>query len=141
MKKYCTVFPITRELNELQLAELYMIADILVLPSKGGGFELCGLEALSKGIPILYTEGLAMDDYAKGYGLPIKAIKEDKPWNNPIHCGFFYKPDIDDFYEKLNYALDNLDELKDKALKFREERAKEYFWDKICERLRNAIES
>ena len=133
---------ITKFMNDDELKTLYDISDIVLVPSRGGGFELNGLEALIRDRPIVYPEGSCIEEYAKRI-VPELAVKVAfKPIvlpNNPIHVGRGHEVDLDDFIGKIRYVLDNVEELK---LKIRE-RFKEkhqFRWVEIVGKLINILE-
>ncbi len=99
------------DINDMKL--LYDMCDICICPSRGGGFELNALEAVSKGLPTLVPNGGCFLDYID-YLIPIDL--NDKKFQlfigNPIHIGNGFEVDIDDFEIKLTDVINNLDEYK-----------------------------
>lgn len=93
---------------------LYRIADVLLMPSRGGGFELNGLEALTQGIPVVaadigpWTE--YMCDEAKKYLAKTARFVPVLP-GNPIHVGKGPELDVNDAVEKTLQALDRTDKV------------------------------
>lgn len=89
---------------------LYDICDILICPSRGGGFELNALEAVSRGIPTLVPNGGCFLDYID-YFIPINLNNEKvQPLKgNPIHIGYGFEADINDFETQLIDAINNLE--------------------------------
>ena len=136
---------INRFLSEDELLDLYCACDCLLLPSRGGGFELNGLEALALGKPIIYTEGISMDDYAKGYGVAVKSRRTDKPLFSPhdiaylIHDGHGYECDPVDLAEKMIEVVNDYEKYRDRALTFREKKLHEYSWSRIVGRLEGIL--
>lgn len=99
------------DINDMKL--LYDTCDICICPSRGGGFELNALEAVSRGIPTLAPNGGCFLDYID-YLIPINL--NDKKFQlfnrNPIHIGNGFEADIDDFEIKLTDVINNLEEYK-----------------------------
>jgi len=99
-------------LTEEQKIELYDLADIYPLFSRGGGFELNGLEALSRGVIVLAADKGSWVDYMPEWGLvdsrPCPYVLKD----NPLHDGRGYEVIIEKAVDKAHHILDNLDDYK-----------------------------
>lgn len=122
-------------LSEEELVQLYDLCDILIVPSRSGGFELNALEGLARGIPtIIPNHGCFLDliDYAFPIEIenPVKIFKD-----NPIHVGNGFTPSWRDLAKKIKWAIRRLDAHKQKAIQNAEKIRANYQWDKICERL------
>lgn len=89
-------------LDNDNLRLLYDTCDICISPSRGGGFELNALEAVSRGLPTLVTNGCCFLDLID-YFIPIKlSSRAVQPLpGNSVHTGYGCDVDIDDFEEKL----------------------------------------
>lgn len=101
-------------IDNKDLRLLYDICDICISPSRGGGFELNALEAISRGVPTMVTNGGCFLDMIDHF-IPINTknkIARPLP-GNPIHIGYGFEVDIDDFEKKLVDVIDNLDRYKD----------------------------
>lgn len=107
-------------LSETDLVKLYNACHILVAPTRGGGFEVNVLEALARGLVVVTSDLDAIQEYAKRYVLTARSTgKKVQPLvNNPIHTGYGVDPDVWDFHEKLEYAIDNYDSLRKKAERY-----------------------
>ncbi len=97
-------------LNDNDLVGLYDACDICLSPSRGGGFELNALEAVSRGLPTLVPNGGCFLDLIDYY-IPINiSDKITRPLpGNPIHTGFGFEVDLEDFEDKLTDTIDRLD--------------------------------
>jgi len=127
------LFVITGQQSWSELVEIYDICDILFLPSRGEGFGLNVLEALARGLPVLYPEKSAMSEYAHGYGVEIKAKALDQPLpDNLVHIVKGHTIDLEDAVNKINMVIKDLNYYKNLASKFPRER---YGWGKIGEQL------
>lgn len=94
------------------LRRLYDTCDILISPSRGGGFELNALEGASRGLVTLVTGGGCFTDLMQYY-IPIEVGKNVQPLpGNPVHIGFGPEVDLGDFERKLEDAIVRLDELR-----------------------------
>jgi len=120
-----------------KLVELYDVADLLILPSRGEGFGINGLEALARGVPLVYPDNSAMCEYADGYGYAVPSEPIDQPLpNNPIHVGKGHTITVEDLTNAIHHVLDNLSYYKDKAKKFP---THNWYWFKVCENLRKIV--
>lgn len=128
-------------LEEDDIVDLYDLADIYLLFSRGGGFELNGLEALSRGLITLGAEVGAWTDYLpKEFLLPISRMVKVLP-NNAYHVGLGGEIDIDKATDKLIEIVDNIDEWKARAREYSKYILENYSWDKIGEKLIKVIET
>jgi len=123
------VFRFSRWYSEQELYELFKLCDIYLLTSRGGGFELNGLEALACGEVVFYTKGLSPDDYALTHGVPIEPEGTTRFWlDNPVHIGHGLEMNFEKALDKLKEVIENLDEYKAKAKEFNPE---PYRWSRI----------
>ncbi|MGC8584322.1 MAG: hypothetical protein ACP5MH_11455, partial [Thermoproteus sp.] len=102
---------ITEKLDEDCLIKLYDdIASgpgVLALPSRGGGFERNGLEALARGLPVAATWGGSWTEYFPPELAPLlaKPAKMEPVFTlNRFHVGMGPSADPADFAEKLLMA-------------------------------------
>jgi len=65
-------------LSEREKIKLLLKSKYLLFPSRNEGFGMPVLEANLLGIPALYTNGHALADFALGFGLPVKEVRDDK---------------------------------------------------------------
>ena len=131
------VYHVDGWLREEEVRTLIDISDIVLVPSRGGGFELNGLEALIRNKPIVYPEMSCISEYAK----PIIPELEVKVSNYPIvlpdnkiHVGRGHEVDIEDFTEKIEYALENTNELQEK-IKEKFKNKEDFKWEKIVDKI------
>lgn len=144
MNQLCTLprsMCVSSWLSETDLIRLYDSADILLSPSRGGGFELNALEGLARGLIAVTSDWPAIREYADPYVLTVKNTgKKVQPLhNNPIHIGHGTDPDPKYFYRTLDYAIKNLDYLKEKAEERAPEIRKKYSWIKIAKIIRKHL--
>lgn len=118
------------------LKSLYDICDICISPSRGGGFELNALEAVSRGIPTLVTNGGCFLDMIE-YFIPIdlgSKVSQPLP-GNPIHTGYCHDADINDFERKLEDTILRIKEIK-KIFRYRSYEIREkYSWTNTAKKL------
>jgi len=106
-------------LSEKELLPLYRACDVYLLFSRGGSFELNGLEALACGEVVLACEKGAWIEYLKDWGVLIKCKRRVKPLpKNQVHVGYGYELDVDDAVSKLKDVVENLDDYKARVSEF-----------------------
>ena len=127
-------------LTENQKMALYDLCDLYPLFSRGGGFELNGLEALSRGMVVIAGERGSWTEYMPKWGL-VKSHPAGKVFpDNPIHDGVGYKVDVERALDKAHIILDNLDDYKARVREHVNENIKPFFtWRVIAEKLFNVI--
>ncbi len=126
---------ITGFLTVEELRQLYDTCDILLCPSRGGGFEMNALEGISRGLPTLVPNAGCFLDYIQ-YAIPLPIAKKVKVFNdNPIHVGYGWEVSIEDFYSKVCDVIEHLSEYKEKFAKRKYEVRQKYSWKHICDKL------
>ena len=132
-------FEIAGWMDEEGLANLYDTCDIVLSPSRGGGFELNALEGIARAKPTLVTNAACFLDYVK-YAIPLQVECECQIFrDNPIHIGKGYQVSLTDFIDKLEYAIENLRELKQRFKVYAKTVRQKYSWEKIGEKLFNLL--
>ena len=128
---------ITEWLSDSDLVRLYDSCDILLAPSRGGGFEINVLEGLARGLVVITSDWDAIQEYAGPYALTVKSTGDKvKPLpGNPIHIGYGANPDPNHLYEVLTYAIEDLDSLKRKAEKNAPAIREKYSWRNTARRI------
>jgi len=130
-------------LDEESLVDLYDVCDIVVVPSRGGGFELNALEGLARGKIVIVSQWGSFNDYCKEC-LRVSSKKTIDLFlgdvvAKTIHCGRGVEPDPQDLYQKLKYALTMYDVVKKKYETLQRIVRTQYTWDKVGDRLYNII--
>ena len=125
--------------EEDDLIDLYDLCDIVVVPSRGGGFEQNALEGLVRKKIVVVSSWGSFNDYCRSC---IKIINRKNvklfvgdPRANIIHCGFGVDPDPVDLYRKLKHVLLNFDYWRKRFEDISESIRRVYTWNKICHRL------
>ncbi|QJF12344.1 putative glycosyltransferase [Acidianus rod-shaped virus 3] len=112
------LFNITGVIPFDDIVKMYRIADVLLLPSRGGSFELNGLEALVSGTPVIAPDEGPWTEYFPPSLKYLLAKTVNHPIvlpGNPIHIGQGVEISIDDAVEKTLKILDNIEEEKAKV--------------------------
>ncbi|RLI87420.1 MAG: hypothetical protein DRP01_01975 [Archaeoglobales archaeon] len=127
-------------LGERQQMDLYDNADLFLLTSRGGGFELPGLEALARGVPVIAARGGAWEDYMPEWGLVPSRRCPHVFEGNSIHVGGGVEMILEKAVEKAHEILDNLDEYRARAQEYARTRiARDFTWPRIAEELKDII--
>lgn len=115
--------------EERDLVNLYHNHDIMVYPSYGEGFGFIPIQALATGMPVICTrEWAPYQEYLNELGVEGKYI--DSPWEI-IHPGKVIKPNLDDLVDKMRYAYQNIEELKEKFFSQSFRLHSEFDWLKV----------
>jgi len=126
--------------DEDGLRQLYDLSDIVLVPSRGGGFELNAIEAIARGIPTVVPNAGCFLDYIQ-YTIPVKVGRWVKVFSdNIVHVGEGHECDLLDLYEKLTEVIENLDKYKRKFSRYAKTIRKKYTWEKTGELLLKYLE-
>jgi glycosyltransferase involved in cell wall biosynthesis len=133
--RYMRVIEVSEFLSEDDLVDLYDLADILLVPSRGGGFGLNALEGIARGCITIVPDYGCFKDYIK-YTIPVFAPKPVEVFpDNPIHVGMGREVEYFSFYEAIASVLKDLKfyktVFKDHSKKVR----KAYSWEVIGNQL------
>ena len=129
------VVNITGFLEDPNKVDLYDICDIYLLFSRGGGFEINGLEALSRGEIVIAPDAGAWTEY-----LPPEFLVKTARWvrvfpDNPYHIGNGPEIDVDKAIDRILFVIDNLDSWKERAESYAKTIRQQYSWDSVGEKL------
>src|SRR3989304_6060833 len=116
-------------LSDNDLVALYDSCDICLSPSRGGGFELNALEAVSRGVPTLVPNGgcfIDLMDYFIPIGLDDKVV-QSLP-GNTIHIGSGCQVSMDDFEDKLIDVINRLDYWREYSKRNIKDIREKYSW-------------
>jgi glycosyltransferase involved in cell wall biosynthesis len=127
-------------LSEYEKMALYDLADITLMFSRGGGFELSALESLARGVPVIASNIGSWVDYIPDF-LLVRAGERVKVFeNNAIHVGYGYKVGVEDAVGKIHDILENYNDYRARVEEWREKVLyNEYRWDLIAKKLFETI--
>jgi len=130
-------------LSEDDLVDLYDICDIVVVPSRGGGFELNALEGLARGKIVVVSQWGSFDDYCKEcLRVTTKNLIDlfmGDCQAKMIHSGKGVNPDSFDLYQKLKYALQMYDVLLKRFKVLQRVVRENYNWKTIGKQLYDMV--
>jgi glycosyltransferase involved in cell wall biosynthesis len=119
-------------LDEREKMLLYDLSDITLLFSRGGAFEVNGLESLARGVPIIAHRRGAWAEYAPEWCLVPEALRVKVFADNAIHTGYGYTVDVEKAVDLAHAMLDNLDEYKARTKEYAQQvLAEKYTWEKV----------
>ena len=122
-------------LDDYEKMVLYDLADITLMFSRGGGWEMNCLESLARGVPCIASDWGSWKDYVPDF-LRVKTGLRVQPLpGNAIHGGYGYTVDVDDALSKVNDVLDNYDDYKARTEEWRKRLSQEYRWDLLARKL------
>jgi glycosyltransferase involved in cell wall biosynthesis len=129
-------------LSEYEKRALYDLADVTLVFSRGGAFELTALESLARGVPVVTSNRGSWTDYVPPF-LQVKVGERVKVFNdNAIHVGYGYKVDVENALNKVHDILENYDDYRARVEEWREKvLISEYRWDIIADKLVKTIHS
>jgi len=127
-------------LSEYEKMVLYDLADMTLMFTRGGGFEVNALESLARGVPVITSDKGSWTDYVPPF-LQVKTGKRVKVFEgNGIHVGYGYKVDVEDALNKVHDILENYDNYKARVEEWRQKvLVNEYRWNVIAKRLAEVI--
>jgi len=122
-------------LSDYDLRQLYDLSDMLLVPSRGGGFELNAIEGLARGLPTIVPNAGCFKDYIE-YCVPIEVSNYPQIFpDNPIHVGKGWEVDVDSLAYKIDSVANDLEAWKDKAMENSKQIREAYSWKVIGDRL------
>jgi len=131
-------------LRDEELPSFFKSFDCLVLPTKGEGFGLPGLQALSVGVPTIITNYSGVQEYADaGCLLDVEGFEEIK---GPLDSYYQFSNCIWPFISeeqlknKMRQIIDAHKEFKQKALDSYTELSRKFSYETVGEQFYNVIE-
>ncbi len=103
--------------------------DVFLSCSRSEGWNLPLIEAMSCGIPSIYSNCSGQLEFAKGKGLPVNVIGEVK---DDLGIGNYYEPDIKDLKVQLLEVYSNYQKHLDKAIQDSILIHRDFNWDTVA---------
>ena len=114
--------------------QLYDVADIVVLTSRGGGFEHNALEGIARAKPTIVPKAGCFLDYIE-YTISVE-ITDAKPVvlpNNPILIGTGWEVDVKELANTIIEVIDHYNEYKQRFIEYAKIVRRKYSWERIIE--------
>lgn len=141
-----TGIKVLHELSKDDYVETLKSADVFVSCARGEGWNLPLIEAMSCGIPSLYSNWGAQLQFAEGRGIPVKikgeipaAVQNDESWDSNAP-GNFAEPDFDDLSEKMKQVVEKYAVYKKKALDDSDEIRELFTWKRAAQTAKKFID-
>ncbi|MEM0459296.1 MAG: hypothetical protein QXZ31_05475 [Thermofilaceae archaeon] len=123
-------------LSEAEKMLLYDVADLTLLFTRGGGFELNGLESLARGTPVIAHRRGSWVDYMPDWLLVKEGRRMRVFEGNMVHVGYGYTVDIESALDLAHRILDSPGEWRCRVREYAVQRlAREFTWDAVGERV------
>jgi glycosyltransferase involved in cell wall biosynthesis len=116
--------------NIKQMRMLFYTHDVYVYPSWGEGFGLTPLQAIATGMPTITVPAWAPYKEYLDPSLSISSTLKTHAWPK-IHPGRMLRPNWDELVDKMKYARDNYDEVRDYAASNALDVHRAYDWDRL----------
>jgi glycosyltransferase involved in cell wall biosynthesis len=124
---------IDRKYNHEELQKLLASADAFVFPSRGEGFGLPPLEAMSTGLPTIVSANSGMLEFANGeYNFPLPCLKMKKTTHVPKDwgdIGYWWEPDYGMLKATMKFLYDNQDYAREIGKKGSKWVQEHFTWD------------
>ncbi|WP_166397976.1 glycosyltransferase [Rubrobacter marinus] len=121
------------------LLETLREMDAFVLPSRGEGFGLCGIEAMSTGLPLIATNWSGPSEYldpADGFGLRYGlADAGGAPSGNVRYHGLWAEPDREHLRALMRHLYEHPEEGEAKGRAAADRVRRDWTWDRVAAQL------
>jgi glycosyltransferase involved in cell wall biosynthesis len=121
------------------LLEFLRQMDAFVLPSRGEGFGLCGLEAMATGLPLIATNWSGPAEYIDstcGYPLNYKLVDAGGiESNHVVYHGRWAEPDYGHLRSLLRWLYEHPDEAAEKGRRAAERVHRHWTWDRVARQM------
>jgi glycosyltransferase involved in cell wall biosynthesis len=127
-----------------RLLELLREMDVFVMPSRGEGFGLCGLEAMSTGLPLIATNWSGPADYldpADSFLLNYRLV--DAQGTRAHHMRFFglwAEPDYEHLRQLMRWAYEHPTEAAIKGRAAAHRVHQNWTWDRVAQQFQQDLD-
>lgn len=119
---------------------LYYTHDVFAYPSYGEGFGLTPMQALGTGMPVVGTQEWAPYRRFMNPDLNVSAKLATSPWPK-VHPGKMLRPDFDEYIDRLRYAADNYETIRNDACSKAFDLHRAYNWDDLTSEAFKGLEN
>lgn len=139
---------VVHHLSKDAYVELLKTSDVFLSCARGEGWNLPLIEAMSCGIPSIYSNWGAQLEFAKGRGIPVDIIgevpasvqgKEYYSWVKDAP-GNFAEPNFEDLSKKMRDAFENYLVHKKKALDDSDEIRQIFTWENAAKKAKEILD-
>jgi autotransporter strand-loop-strand O-heptosyltransferase len=138
---------IVHHLNKDEYVDMLKNSDVFLSCARGEGWNLPLIEAMSCGVPSIYSNWGAQLEFAKGRGIPVGIVGEisanstDKDHYSWIKDapGNFIEPDFEDLSKKMRKVVENYTIYKKKALDDSDEIRQTFTWENAAKIANNIL--
>jgi len=132
---------------EGQMPSLYEACDCFVLPTRGEGWNLPGIEAMSMELPVITTRWSAHLDFMNdknSYLIDVEAVNDEHSgMMHRIHPGYYgynwAKPSIPHTRLLMRHAFENREEIAKVGKKARKDIVRNWTWNHACRKIRDRL--
>ena len=126
-------------LDQQGLLELLRQMDVFVLPSRGEGFGLCGLEAMATGLPVIATNWSGPADYLDpddSFPLDYRLVESQNRGSNRVrYFGQWAEPDYEHLRSLLRWLYEHPAEAAERGCKAAARVRADWTWERAAEQL------
>lgn len=138
---------VVHHLNKDEYVNMLKNSDVFISCARGEGWNLPLIEAMSCGVPSLYSNWGAQLEFAKGRGIPVDVTgevpasangKDYYSWFKDA-SGNFVEPNFNDLSNKMRDVFENYTVYKKKALDESDEIREIFAWDNAATIAKNTL--
>ena len=123
-----------------EMATLYSSCDAFVMPTRGEGWNMPLIEAMSTGLPSIVTNWSGHTEYAtkdNAYLLDYETVpaQNDPMWQRNFEGSNWAEPDFKQLCEYMRYVYDNKAEAKKKGVRAAKDVRSQWTWQHAAERI------
>jgi autotransporter strand-loop-strand O-heptosyltransferase len=121
----------------LDYIDILKSCNVFVSCARSEGWNLPLLEAMSCGIPSIYSNCSGQLEFAEGRGIPVNVLglrpATDSSYNHFNETvGEYYEPDFEELSTKMRFAYEFYSDIKPTSLKESEEIRKQFSWENVA---------
>lgn len=126
------------------LLRLLSRMNAFVMPSRGEGFGLCALEAMSTGLPVIATNWSGPAEYLDpdySYPLSYRLVDADGTEANAVrYSGKWAEPDYEHLRFLMRWLYEHPEEREEKGRKAAERTRMAWTWDRVASQICSALD-